>query len=88
MVEAHEEDEVWRNYSLWFLLINSFIGQVENLCFGVMIIVFIADTNLINSVYPISIFLYAALDYPKSSKFYWNMILGYTVICIGLRCFI
>jgi hypothetical protein len=42
-------------------------------------------SSLITLLYPLSIFCYALLEYPRPKKSYWTFCLVYTVILLGLK---
>ena len=55
------------------------------LCYLVMIINHMMTSSLITLLYPLSIFCYALLEYPRPKKSYWTFCLVYTVILLGLK---
>ena len=52
-------------------------------CYFVMILNHMMVSTLITLFYPLSIFCYALLEYPRPKKFYWTFCLIYTVILLG-----
>ena len=60
-------------------------NQFHWLCYIVMIIDHISSASLLTLFYPLSIFLYAIMEYPRPPKKYWNICLLYTVILIALK---
>ena len=55
-------------------------------CYGVMILNHMFNACLISFFYPLSIFCYALLEYPRPKKTYWKICLYYTfiILCIKL----
>ena len=60
-------------------------NQFHWLCYIMMIIDHMSCPTLLSLFYPLSIFLYAILEYPRPKKTYWNLCLLYTVILISLK---
>ena len=55
------------------------------ICFFGMILNHIINASIISLFYPISIFCYALLEYPRPSKTYWNICLKYTFIFLIIK---
>ena len=55
------------------------------LCYIMMIIDHMCFPSLLSLFYPLSIFLYAILEYPRPKKIYWNICLLYTVLIITIK---
>ena len=61
--------------------IQSIISNNFNwVCYFGMILNHIINSSIISLFYPISIFCYALLEYPRPSKKYWNICFIYTFI--------
>ena len=54
-------------------------------CYIMMIIDHMCFPSILSLFYPLSIFLYALLEYPRPKKTYWNICLLYTVIMIAIK---
>ena len=63
------------------ILINNF----HWICYFIMILNHILNASIISLFYPISIFCYALLEYPRPSKIYWNICLIYTYIVLIIK---
>ena len=55
------------------------------LCYLMMIINHMMSSSLLTILYPLSIFCYAILEYPRPKKFYWTFCLIYTVILLSIK---
>jgi hypothetical protein len=55
------------------------------LCYLMMIINHMMSSSLLTILYPLSIFCYALLEYPRPKKFYWTFCLIYTVILLSIK---
>ena len=55
------------------------------LCYLMMIINHMMSSSLLTLFYPLSIFCYAILEYPRPAKTYWTICLVYTVILLGAK---
>ena len=60
-------------------------NQFHWLCYIMMIIDHMSSPSLLSLFYPLSIFLYAILEYPRPTKTYWSLCLLYTVVLISLK---
>ena len=60
-------------------------NQFHWLCYSIMIIDYMTNPSLISLFYPLSIFLFAIMEYPRPRKTYWNICLLYTVILITIK---
>ena len=56
------------------------------LCYLMMLIDHMAMASLISMVYPLSIFCFAILEYPRPTKNYWNFCIGYSIIILSFKC--
>ena len=56
-------------------------------CYFVMIINHMYNASIISLFYPLSIFCYALLEYPRPSRKYWNICLIYTFIFLIIKSF-
>ena len=50
-----------------------------------MILSHIFQASLLSLFYPLSIFCYALLEYPRPSKYYWKIVLIYTVFILMIK---
>ena len=66
-------------------IISFFSNQFHWLCYFIMILDHMNHPSILSLFYPISIFLYAILEYPRPKKIYWYICLLYTVILISLK---
>ena len=57
-------------------------------CYFVMIFHHICNASIISLFYPLSIFCYALLEYPRPSRKYWLICLIYTFTFLIINCFI
>lgn len=55
------------------------------LTYSVMILCHFANANLLSVFFPVSVFGYAILEYPKPKKFFWNVVLVYTTVIIAFK---
>ena len=55
------------------------------LCYLMMIINHMMSASLLTILYPISIFCYAILEYPRPKKSYWKFCLIYTVLLLSIK---
>jgi len=81
--EVHNTD--LRKFTLWQIIQAACISQIEHICFIMMFIVFMCNTNLLTMMLPLSVFAYALLDNPKPAKAYWNGVIAYVTILISLK---
>ena len=66
--------------------IQSIISNNFNwVCYFGMILNHIINSSIISLFYPISIFCYALLEYPRPSKKYWNICFIYTFIFLIIK---
>ena len=69
-----------------FLYIQSlFMNNFTLVCYIFMIMNHMSSGSLISLVYPLSIFCYALLEYPRPKKSYWNFCLVYTMIIMFMK---
>ena len=64
-------------------ILSSFSNNFHWLCYFVMILDHMMTSTLLTMFYPLSIFCYALLEYPRPKKIYWTICLLYTVILLG-----
>ena len=62
-----------------------FINNFNAVCYFVMILDHMISSSIITLVYPLSIFCYALLEYPRPKKIYWILVLYYTFILISSK---
>ena len=63
-----------------------FSNNFHWVCYFIMILNHILNASIISLFYPITIFCYALLEYPRPSKKYWNICLNYTYIFLIIKC--
>ena len=66
-------------------IFSSCINHFHWLCYFIMLLNHIFSNSLLSLFYPLSIFLFAILEYPRPSKKYWNLCLIYTVLIIAIK---
>ena len=54
-------------------------------CYFIMVLNHIMSSSLLSLFYPISIFCYAIMEYPRPKKIYWSICFIYTIICLVLK---
>ena len=57
----------------------------DKVCAIMFIVNHLCNANLLSLIYPISLFLYAALENPYPSSKYWNIMLIYTIMLILIK---
>ena len=65
-----------------------FIKNFNWICYFFMILDHMISSSAITIIYPISIFCYALLEYPRPKKFYWTYVLYYTFMIMCAKFFI
>ena len=65
-----------------------FIKNFNWICYFFMILDHMLSGSIITIVYPLSIFCYALLEYPRPKKYYWILVLYYTFIIMCAKFFI
>ena len=65
-----------------------FIRNFNWVCYFVMILDHMLSGSYLTLIYPLSIFCYALLEYPRPKKIYWNLVLFYTLILMCAKFFI
>jgi len=76
------------SYQLWHIVLylqSLFVNNFTWVCYFFMILNHISSASLISIVYPMSIFCFALLEYPRPKKSYWNFILIYTMIIMFIK---
>ena len=69
-----------------FLHIQSlFINNFTYVCYFFMILAHMMSSSIITLVYPLSIFCYAIIEYPRPRKNYWIACLIYTMIIMFIK---
>jgi len=69
-----------------FLYLQSiFINYFTWICYFFMILDHMVSGSLISLVYPISIFCFALLEYPRPKKSYWILCIVYTMIIMFIK---
>ena len=62
-----------------------FINNFTWICYFFMILSHMMSSSLITLIYPLSIFCYALLEYPRPKKNYWIACLVYTMIIMFIK---
>ena len=62
-------------------IINNFTW----LCYFFMILDHMLSGSVLSLVYPLSIFCYALLEYPRPKKYYWIAVLCYTMVILFIK---
>jgi hypothetical protein len=70
---------------IFIYLRSIFINNFTWFCYIVMILDHMTSGSIITLVYPMSIFCYALLEYPRPKKTYWSFILIYTMIIMCIK---
>ena len=65
-----------------YYIFTLFINNFSWVCYFLMILDHIHSSSIITTFYPLSIFCYAILEYPRPKKKYWICMLLYTMIII------
>ena len=65
-----------------------FIKNFNWICYFFMILNHMFSSSIITLAYPLSIFCYALLEYPRPKKIYWILVLYYTFIIMCAKFFI
>ena len=69
-----------------FLYIQSlFINYFTWICYFFMILDHMVNASLISLVYPLSIFCFALLEYPRPRKTYWLLCIIYTMVIMVIK---
>ena len=55
------------------------------LCYLMMLISHMVSASILTLFYPLTIFCYAILEYPRPKQFYWRMVLFYTVFLLIIK---
>ena len=71
--------------NLFYLTFSFFVHNFNTICYMVMILNHIMSASVITLFYPISIFCFALIEYPRPKKYYWNICLYYTVFLILIK---
>ena len=66
-------------------IFSYFLNNFHWLCYFVMILNHITSASFLTLFYPISIFCYALLEYPRPPKIYWKIVLLYTVFLLMIK---
>ena len=60
-------------------------SNAHNFCYLFMIIAMIKAAGLLTLIYPLAVFGYALLEETRPGKKFWNFVLIYTMIVLGLK---
>ena len=69
-------------------IITFCIKKFHFLCYLIMILDHIKMSSLISLFYPLSIFCFALIEYPRPTKKYWELCLTYSIIILSIKCFL
>ena len=64
---------------------NYFLLNFHWLCYLMMLISHMVSASILTLFYPLTIFCYAILEYPRPKKFYWRIVLFYTVFLLIIK---
>ena len=62
-----------------------FMNNFTWICYFFMILDHMVSASIISIIYPLSIFCYALLEYPRPKKYYWMACLIYTMIIMFIK---
>ena len=90
------ETKLFKEYLRTFYFIEHIILFLQSIiikhfnwiCYFFMILDHMLNGSLITLVYPLSIFGFALLEYPRPKKIYWILVLYYTFIIMCVKFFI
>ena len=71
--------------SLMIDLLTYCSKKFQFVCYFIMVLNHIENASLLSMVYPVSIFCYAILEYPRPSKNYWNFCIIYSIIVLAIK---
>ena len=71
--------------NIFYLTFSFFVHNFNAICYLIMILNHIMSASLITLFYPISIFCFALIEYPRPKKYYWMICLYYTVFIIIIK---
>ena len=74
--------------NLFYLTFSFIVHNFTAICYMIMILNHIIGASLITLFYPISIFCFALIEYPRPKRYYWSICLYYTVFIVLLKFFI
>ena len=66
-------------------IISFFLNNFHWLCYLMMSINHMLSSSMLTLFYPLSIFCYALLEYPRPPKGYWTLCLIYTLVLLGAK---
>ena len=66
-------------------IFSFFLNNFHWICYLVMIINHLISASLLTLPYPLSIFFFAILEYPRPRKNYWKIVLLYTVFLLIIK---
>ena len=68
--------------NLFYLTLSFFVHNFDTICYLVMIVNHIMSASISTLFYPLSIFCFALIEYPRPKKYYWMICFYYTVFLI------
>ena len=71
--------------NVFYLTISFFVNNFNTICYMVMILNHIMSASLVTLFYPLSIFCFALIEYPRPKRHFWNICLYYTVFLILIK---
>ena len=94
VIENFAKAELFKKYLKTTYIIKCLISdfftycskKFHFVCYLMMIIDHIQMASFISMIYPLSIFCYAILEYPRPGKNYWVFCIGYSIIVLSIKC--
>jgi hypothetical protein len=77
--------KVYLLQNIFYLFLSLFVHNFNSICYSVMILNHIMSASAASLFYPLSIFCYALIEYPRPPKYYWIICLYYTVFLILIK---
>ena len=71
--------------NLFYLTFSFFVHNFDTICYMVMILNHIMSASVASLFYPLSIFCFALIEYPRPKKVYWMICLYYTVFLVLIK---
>ena len=71
--------------NIYYLTLSFFVHNFGTICYIVMMLSHFMSASAASLFYPLSIFCYALIEYPRPPKYYWIICLYYTVFLILIK---
>ena len=71
--------------NIFYLTLSFFVHNFNTICYLVMILNHIMTASITTLFYPLSIFCYALIEYPRPPKQYWMVCLYYTTFLVLIK---